>query len=194
MPGQAPVAACTSVVRGCPQGQLLRTWFATGGGPWTDLGVACFADGGPVTIRDLATRAWAAFSADLPRVRLRAEPARGVLAQLPVVLSSGQPAGDFTAAYRLLGQDVDLRATPHWLWAFGDGATLATDLPGGGYPDLSVAHPYRRAGTFPITVTVTWSARFSLAGLGEFDVTEPVRQEAAMEVEVGLGRAVLAVR
>lgn len=194
MPGQSPASTCSGVVRGCPHGQLLRTWFEPAAGTWSDLGLACYEDGRPATVADLAARVRAAFAVDLPALAPVWQPRGGVLAQIPVVFSSGQPEGPFTAAYSLFGESVEVRAEPRWSWQFGDGGDLETDRPGGSYPDMSVSHPYRRAGRFPVAVSAAWSATFSLAGVGEFPVPEVVRQEATATVAVGEGRAVLAIR
>jgi hypothetical protein len=191
-PGQV---TCLSVVRGCPDmAELLRAWFEPPGGPWTDLGLVCIAQGGPVTVAALDRRAHAGFVADLPSLALRHEPATGVLTQLPVVFATQQPAGDQSAEYNLLGERVVVRATPTWTWSFGDGGALTTNTPGGRYPDLSVSHTYRRAGQYDVTVRTQWAAEFSVDGLGPFPITRAVNQESSGLVAVGEGRAVLAVR
>jgi hypothetical protein len=143
---------------------------------------------------NLRREAVASFAADLPVVAIVAAPPQGALVQLPVVFDSGQPGGQWTGRYNLLGAEVDLRATPTWEWRFGDGATIQTDLPGGRYPDLSVAHAYRRAGRYLVRVQTRWTAQFDVDGLGPFAIAEPVTQEASRAVDVGEGRAVLSVR
>jgi len=191
-PGQS---ACLSVARGCPvSGELLRVWFEPSGGAWTDRGLICLQDGGPVTVARLAGAARERFTHDLPPVVIGITPASGVLAQIPVVFASGQPAGAFTARYDLLGEEVHLVGRPRWSWAFGDGATLVTDDPGGSYPHLAVSHAYRRAGREPVDLRTDWAASFTAAGLGPFPITEPVSQTASRSVAVGEGRALLAVR
>jgi PKD domain len=184
--------ACLSVVRGCPGGRLLRSWFQDGAPPWRELGLVCVPPGGPVTVADVGRAARARFERGIPALAPGFQPSHGVLTQLPVVLDSGQPAGTRTWRLDLLGRDVALSATPAWSWRFGDGSGQETSDPGGRYPHLGVAHAYRRAGDYEVTCTATWSGTFIVDGLGPFPVTEPVRQAAALLIEVGEGRALLA--
>jgi hypothetical protein len=190
-PGQA---VCQSIVRGCPQGgELLRTWFRQPAEPWREIGLICLGDEGPVTTRQVRQRAMDRFVADLPPVRVTFDPPRGVLAQLPVVFSSGQEGGVLQRHYVLMGQSVTVQARPVWRWEFGDGVSLVTLDPGGAYPNTGVAHAYRRAGAQAVRLTTSWSASFDVGDLGPFPIPEPVDQHAALEVAVGEGRAVLAV-
>jgi len=190
-PGQA---VCQSIVRGCPQGgELLRTWFRQPTEPWREIGLICLGDEGPVTIRQVRQRAVDRFVADLPPVRVTVNPPRGVLAQLPVIFSSGQEGGLLERQYVLLGQSVTVQARPSWQWDFGDGVSLVTLDPGGAYPNVAVAHAYRRAGAQPVRLTTYWSASFNVGDLGPYPIAEPVDQHARIDVAVGEGRAVLAV-
>jgi hypothetical protein len=92
-PGQS---TCLSVVRGCPaMAELLRVWFQPAGGTWTEVGLICLRPGGPVTVSRLSGLARDLFVQDLPPVTIGQAPATGVLAQIPVVFSSGQSAEGF---------------------------------------------------------------------------------------------------
>lgn len=42
-----------------------------------------------------------------------------------------------------------------------------------------------------MVLETTWAATFTVDGLGPFPVVEPVRQQAALRLAVGEGRAVL---
>ena len=183
--------ACTSVTRGCPQGELLRTWFRGSGSGWRDLGLICLGAGGPVTVSDVSKRVRDRVDQSVPALRPAAQPSTGVLAQLPVVFVSGQPGGAQHWDMSVAGLGVGLTATPRWVWSFGDGARLATEDAGRPHPVGGVSHVYRASGTRTVDVTTEWSASFTVAGLGPFPVEEPVRQEATMRVVVGEGRAVL---
>jgi hypothetical protein len=187
--GQSP---CMSVVRGCAAGdQLLRAWFRDGVDPWREIGLVCIGPAGPRTVSDVGRAAAGRFEQDLPDLAPTAQPERGVVAQVPVVFGSGQGSGGTQYRYQVLGTDVVLTAAPRWRWDFGDGAGLHTDLPGGRFPLANVAHPYRRAGEYRVGVTTTWSATFTVAGLGPFPVDEMITQNRWMTVRVGEGRAVL---
>jgi hypothetical protein len=183
---------CLSVVRGCPGGRLLRSWFRGGGQPWREIGLVCVPPGGPVTVADVGRAAQGGFEQGIPALHPGFQPSQGILTQVPVVFASGQPAGARSWALDLLGREVTLSATPVWSWQFGDGATQVTVDPGGHYPHLAVAHVYRRAGDFRVACTATWSGTFVVDGLGPFPVAEPVRQTQVRRIAVGEGRALLA--
>jgi hypothetical protein len=185
-------SACMSVVRGCPSGrQLLRVWFLEPGRAWREMGLVCLGDSAPVTVRQAEQAVADRFAQGMPRLEPTFQPVRGIVAQLPVVFATGQAGGQHSHVFRLLGSEVRLDATPSWRWDFGDEASVSTADPGGTYPHMAVAHPYRRSGEFVVTVTTRWSATFVVDGLGPFPVTEPVIQRASLDLSVGEGRALL---
>ena len=186
---------CLSVVRGCPGGdELLRAWFRRAGEPWREVGLACIGPGGPVTVSALGGLARDRLVRDLPVPRPTAAPRQGVLAQVPVLFGSGQAGAEVHADLDLAGGRVHLDAVPSWAWQFGDESSLSTVLPGGAYPDVSVAHAYEAPGRYRVQLRTIWRATYTVDGLGPFDVPEPVTQTTALEVRVGEGRALLAVR
>lgn len=188
-PGSAP---CASVTRGCPRGdEFLRLWRQRPGEPWHEVGLLCLAPGGPVTIAALADGARARLARELPALQPAAQPAVGVLAGIPVAFRSGQAQGPLSWTWDLAGEMVTTSARPTWRWQFGDGARARSQVPGGRYPDLSVAHIYRRPGTVTVRVDATWRATITVGGLGSFEVPDPVTQEAAFRLVIGEGRAVL---
>jgi hypothetical protein len=180
---------CVSVVRGCPGGRLLRSWFSDGGA-WRETGLICLTDARPVTVARLGSDVSARLEEALPRLRPSTDPARGLLTQLPVIVAAGQPA-DEQWTMPLLGRDVVVRARATWTWDFGDGARLTTGDPGAPFPRGAVAHAYRRSGVFAMSCTAQWSATFSVDGLGPFPVPGLLTQRADMPVAVGEGRALL---
>jgi hypothetical protein len=72
----------------------------------------------------------------------------------------------FERQITLLGQGVDVRATPtRFDWSFGDGAAEQTEDPGAPYPDLEVTHEYADADvTVRPSVDVTYAAEFRVGG------------------------------
>lgn len=188
--GQSP---CMSVVRGCAAGdQLLRSWFHGGGQAWREIGLVCISASGPLTVSEVGRATRERFEQDLPALAPTSQPHAGIVAQVPVVFATGQVAGGSRHSYRVMGTDVALTAVPSWVWDFGDGAALQTDMPGGRFPLTSVTHPYRRAGTYAVGVTTRWLATFTVGGLGPFRVDEAITQARQFAVVVGEGRAVLA--
>ena len=73
----------------------------------------------------------------------------------------------------VLGVPVTITARPvTFTWDFADDSTpLATTDPGQPFPHQTVAHQYRRAGTYTITLTTTWTADYQITGT---DTWEPV--------------------
>lgn len=186
-------SACTSVVRGCPREQrLLRAWMSYDNGlTWVDLGVVCIPPGGLVTVDQVEAGLEEHFEAALPPTSIRYQPPTGVLPYLPVIFQSGQPATLPPIISTVVDRVVVLVPTARWSWDFGDGSVVTTDHPGGVYPDFSVAHAYRRDGRFPVQLTTTWTATFTIDDLGPFTVSHVVTQQEHSMVTVGQGRAVL---
>lgn len=186
---------CLSVVRGCPNGSaLLRAWFSPSDGQWREIGLVCIGPSGPVTVVDLGTQVRDDLARSVPAQRVAFQPRRGVVTQLPVIFDSGQDADGIHEIMNLAGESIELRARPTWRWEFGDGAWLATRNPGAAYPNLDVAHPYRVAGSYRVQLRTTWSAEFTVDGIGPFPVVDPVTQTASVDLRVGEGRAVLTGR
>ncbi|MGH3367452.1 MAG: hypothetical protein ACRDOY_09630 [Nocardioidaceae bacterium] len=82
----------------------------------------------------------------------------------------------FERQISLLGQDVDVRATPtRFSWRFGDGALGQTTHAGAPYPDLEVTHKYEDADvTVTPSVDVTYSAEFRVGGGAWQEIPETV--------------------
>ena len=72
----------------------------------------------------------------------------------------------FTRTITLLGQSVDVEATPsEYTWHHGDGTTATTSTPGAPYPAKEITHSYLDAEvTVGHSVDVTYTARFRVEG------------------------------
>lgn len=186
--GNAFGDGCLSVVRGCPGGTLLRTWFRDGPQPWRDLGLMCVGPGGPVTVATVGGAARDRVERGIPPAAPAFLPAHGVLAQLPVRFASGQRPGDRHWSMQVLGTPVSIVAHPGWDWDFGDGSRLHDSDQG------MAEHVYRRSDVFSVACTTTWAATYTVDGLGPFPVPEPVTQVWRGSVDVGEGRAILVPR
>lgn len=186
-------SACMSVVRGCPRGQrLLRAWISEDrGATWVDLGVVCIPPEGVVTVAQVDEVLRDQFEAQLPPTTIRFQPSTGVLPYLPVIFQSGQPQHLPPIVSTIADRVVVLHPVAQWSWRFGDGAGLTTSHPGAPYPDFSVSHTYGRDGRFPVELTTTWTATFTIDDLGPFTVSHVITQEERTSVSVGQGRAVL---
>jgi len=181
---------CDSHVLGCGSGTVeRRAWVRHGDGQWTDHGLLCVSTQGPVTVDHVGHIARDEFIQGLARLQPSSAPRAGVVAQVPVVFDSGQQSSHVIGNYVVLGERVQLTATPRWTWDFGDGGRLVTDIAGSRWPDLAVSHIYRHSGTHVAHVRTTWRAEFTVGGLGPFPVPEEVTQEAVLPVLVGEARA-----
>ena len=164
--GATPVAAVV-----CPAGQvgLPPLWTrtadpgtVTGWGAWTLLpGTStCPGDAGFPTLT----------ATDLQRLPLvpstiRIEPPTGwTLANVPTIVWTPNPTQ--TLRTTVLGVGVSVRASPTmFTWDFDDDtSTLTTADPGAPYPNESITHTYRAAGTHRLTLTTQWTGQFLVDG------------------------------
>ncbi len=180
---------CPAAYAGCPVGSYrmrLARWSPAE--PWWAwVGLVCVGpDGvGPVSIDEVASRLREQVVRLVPPARPRLQPARSTLTNLPTVALTGQRRVLGPLALDVLGQAVTLQAEAVWRWTWGDGADLVTTDPGRAWPQASVVHTYRRPGPTTVVLTSTWSARFTVGGLGPFDVAgPPVTQTSSLALEV----------
>lgn len=185
-------APCGSVTRGCPAARrTLRAWFAPPQLPWRDLGIVCIEH--VVTVGDVSREVRESVEHSVPELRPTAEPDTGAVVQLPLLWASHQSSDPLERNDLLESLPTRLVAAPSWQWDFGDGSVLQTSEGGCAYPCMDVAHTFRQAGDYQVSVRTTWQARFWVDGLGPFEVADPVTQVRSLTVHVGEGRALLAV-
>lgn len=128
----------------------------------------------------------------LPALAPSFQPSGRGIVNLPVLFAAGQPSSLGRTSFALAGYRIDLQAAARWHWDFGDGATENVTVPGGAYPDVSVAHAYTWQQTFAVSVTTTWVGEFWVDGAGPFPVPgPPITQTSPLEVPVKQAEAVL---
>jgi hypothetical protein len=100
----------------------------------------------------------------LPSLRARTQPEDRTLVNFATIFYTRPQS--FTRAVTLLGQPVQIHATPaSYTWHYGDGSTATTRRPGAPYPSKDVTHRYTDAHvTVQTSVDVTYSARFRVGG------------------------------
>jgi hypothetical protein len=159
---------------------------------WSNVGSVCVS-GSPLTVDDVAERLSDVVIEQVPPLRPSFQPPGGTVVNLPTLFSAGQPRLLDTRRFDLVGFHVVLDARATWRWDFGDGERLATDQPGGPWPDRSVSHTYAQPGLHLVTVSSLWRGWFTVDGMGPFAVAGPaVAQDSpAMPVRVAQARAVL---
>lgn len=193
--GHAGGVNCGPAARSCPPGEFRRIvmLLRPGGSVWEVIGLVCLSPTGPTTVDDVAHQLHDVVIEEVPPLRARFQPEGGTLVQLPAIFDSGQPRRLGVREFSLVGFDIVLRGEASWTWQFGDGASLVTREPGGGWPDDSVSHVYEHSGAYGVLVTSEWRAWFTVDGMGPFAVGgDPVTQTSGpLDLAVRSARAEL---
>jgi hypothetical protein len=173
--------SCAHALRDCPAGEtgpLLRIWRRTLQDarvtePWRSVGITCAADVAPgarptLTMADLTAQfmrtPWAT-------PRISSQPAGNTtLVNLATYYQvhwspTGYQPGEIDRAV-LRGIPVRIRPTLiGFTYHYGDGTSDGpTTSPGGTYPHGDITHVYRRPGAYPVSVSTTFGADFSVDG------------------------------
>lgn len=184
---------CRDISLGCPIGtDRVRVWLARPGEDWSLLGTTCLGDSPPAVRDDVAAVVRDRVVRLLPRLAAACDPPGGTLTWLPAVFRTAQPAGGLRhVAMDVAGLGVVLDARARWHWSFGDGTETWTSRPGGRWPDDSVAHTYRRSGSYLVRVDAVWRASYVVEGLGPFPVPGTLTQSGTLDLPVRQARALL---
>ena len=142
-------------------------------GPWTFTGSACLD---PQQLLGYDPAAAAAFALDyfkhlpLPEPGVHVQPAGRALVNLPtIVYADAPPTGRWSVDHAPF-PTITITGTPHWQVEAG-GASVTSDTPGRAYdgtdprtdPGHYLTHTFTEpAAATAVTVTVTWSANFTL--------------------------------
>jgi hypothetical protein len=156
------------------------------------IGSVCWGSGKPVTRHDVEAKVTDLVIRYVPSLKPGFCPSGGSLTSIPVIFWTGQPTPFLPPAFSLSGHKVSITATPTWRWVWGDGTSGWKSVPGANYPSRQVTHQYRSPGTYPVGVTTVWTAGYSVAGIGSFDVGgEVIRQSKALSIPIRSARTVL---
>ncbi|MDQ3616803.1 MAG: hypothetical protein M3393_09310, partial [Actinomycetota bacterium] len=100
----------------------------------------------------------------LPKLEAETQPADKTLVNFETIFFTDPE--QFTRTVTLLGQSVDIEASPsQYTWHHGDGTTVTTQSPGAPYPSKEVTYTYTDAQvTVGHSVDVTYTARFRVSG------------------------------
>jgi len=183
-----PDLLCLNAVASCPDpGILMAIWLERPPDPvFRRVGSFCHQPGEALTPEQFVPGVRDQFIKLLPGLGLTYQPRGRGLVNLPTLFDTHQPPDLGRPRFVLGGHPIVLTATARWTFDFGDGAVGDFDRPGGSYPDVDIAHPYRQPGTFTVTVITTWTGQFTVDGLGPFPVTGPdivQRQTVALPVK-----------
>jgi hypothetical protein len=163
----------------CPDPRQMGMYVArrvvdgTAPGPWTFAGSACL---GPQQLLSYDPAAAAAFVLDyfkhlpLPEPGVHVQPSGRPLVNLPTIVYADQPPAGHWVVDHAPFPTITITGTPHWQVDAG-GTVTTSDTPGRPYdgtdpraaPGHYLTHTFTRpASAATITVTVTWSATFTL--------------------------------
>jgi hypothetical protein len=116
----------------------------------------------------------------VPDIEIGVNPAPGLVAMPSWFWIEGYDGAPITTTRSLAGVTVEVQVTPtSYRWSFGDGAKLETTSLGRAYPATSeIRHTYEQSslaagGKFPVTVVLTFSARYRVSG-GAWQSLEPI--------------------
>jgi hypothetical protein len=187
-------AICPGAIGTCPPGEIriLLRLRRPGEPIYQPVGTFCRGPGQALTPEALVPGVRDQFLKYLPTMHPSFQPAGRGIVNIPVLFATGQPATIGRPAFALGGFRVELEAHASWRWDFGDGTSGVFTVPGGGWPDTSVAHTYLAQADCQVRVTATWVGQFWVDGAGPFEVTGPdITQAAPLLVPVKEARAVL---
>ena len=96
----------------------------------------------------------------LPQRTLFYAPKSGAVVQVPMYFWT-DATSTFSTTSLILGISVGVTLTPTFTWNCGDGTSFTTDKPGAAYPDTTISHTYRAAGTYKATLMISWAGTWS---------------------------------
>jgi len=157
---------------------------------WDQIDTVCLGpDEEPTSVADVGDAVRDVVVNYLPEASPSFQPAQGALVNLPTIFAAGEPGSIRTESFDVLGFEVVVTATARWEWTFERGATESFTVPGGVYPDRSVAYTYAGPGAREVSVTTYWKASFTVNGDGPFAVPGPEISKTAPPIAVPVREA-----
>ena len=96
----------------------------------------------------------------LPQRNIFYTPKSGAVVQVPMYFWT-DATSTFSTTSLILGISVGVTLTPTFTWNFGDGTSFTTDKPGSAYPDTTISHTYKAAGTYKTTLMISWAGTWA---------------------------------
>lgn len=184
---------CKHAVTSCPRGSLLhRVWFGHTPTTTAVVGSVCWGSSTPLTRRQVEDQVNDYVIRYIPSLRPGFDPPNGSLTTVPVIFWTGQPNSFSPPNFSLSGHLVAITATSTWRWTWDDGTSIWKSVAGAQYPSRQITHQYRSPGKYSVGVTAVWQAKYTVSGIGTFDVTgEVLRQAKTLQVPITSARTVL---
>lgn len=183
---------CGHAVTTCSAGMVrYRVWFGHHADELAVIGSVCWGSSKPATRRDIENRLDDLVVRFVPSLHLECNPPGDTLTAIPVICFTGQPTVFRPTPFSLGGRTVRITASPTWRWDWGDGVREWHAVPGKPYPSHQIDHRYRQPGGYEVAVKAVWSAKYSVSGIGTFQVAgDVITQNDAMDIGVHSARAI----
>jgi hypothetical protein len=104
----------------------------------------------------------------IPTSGISYQPSFSPLIKAPVFFWSDVPQ-IVTKKVEILGEIVNVRLRPIFIWHYGDGVVYMTREVGAAYPDGKIQHTYSKPGHYLIELVTNWRGEFTIDG-----VTAPI--------------------
>ena len=100
----------------------------------------------------------------IPTAGISYQPAFSPLVQTPVYFWSDIPSV-VTKKVEIVGEVVNVRLRPTFIWHYGDGVIYMTRKAGAPYPDGEIRHTYSKPGHYHIELITRWDGEFTIDGI-----------------------------
>lgn len=100
----------------------------------------------------------------IPTAGISYQPSFSPLVQTPVYFWSDIPTL-VTKKIEIVGELVEVRLRPTFIWHYGDGVIYVTRKVGGAYPEGEIRHTYSKPGHYLIELITRWDGEFTIDGI-----------------------------
>jgi hypothetical protein len=100
----------------------------------------------------------------IPTAGISYQPSFSPLVQTPVFFWSDIPTV-VTKRVEIVGEMVDVRLKPTFIWHYGDGVIYVTRKVGAPFPDGEIRHTYSKPGHYLIELITRWDGEFTVGGV-----------------------------
>ncbi len=100
----------------------------------------------------------------IPTAGISYQPSFSPLVKTPVYFWSDIPT-IVTKKVEIVGEFVEVRLRPTFIWHYGDGVIFATRKVGAPFPDGEIRHTYSKPGHYLIELITRWDGEFTVDGI-----------------------------
>jgi hypothetical protein len=100
----------------------------------------------------------------IPTAGISYQPSFSPLVQTPVFFWSDIPTV-LTKKVEIVGEVVNVRLRPTFIWHYGDGVFYMTRKVGAAFPDGEIRHTYSKPGHYLIELVTRWDGEFTIDGI-----------------------------